>query len=378
MTEKLHTSQCIVVKIGSALLIDEAKRMVNIAWLESLLEDLLELIQKNIKIVLVSSGATAFGKLVLGMKHKAIALDKKQAASAVGQIQLIHLYQTLLNEKGIQAGQVLLTLNDTEHRSRYINLRNTLKQLIQMNVIPIINENDSVSTDEIRYGDNDRLAARVAQMVEADTLILLSDINGFYTDDPHLSSDAKLIPSIDSITTDLSNMAKNSHTNYGSGGMITKLSAARIAMNSGCRMLITNGRPQHPLRHFITTNEGTWFKTKVTAQRAKKIWLQEHLKSLGTITIDAGAEAALLKGASLLPVGIVQVGGDFVKGSVVTVYTRDRIKIARGLINYSQHEISKIKGKKTVEIEKLLGYYGPIEVIHRDNLVVLNKKDDSE
>lgn len=369
---QLTDSKCIVIKIGSALLVNEQQLCVNYEWLESLINDIAKLINQGIKVVLVSSGAVAFGKLSLDIAHKQLTLDNKMAVAAVGQIQLMHTYQTLLSQQRLKAAQVLLTLDDTEHRRRYINLRNTLHRLIHMGIIPIINENDSVSSPEIRYGDNDRLSARVAQMVDADTLVLLSDIDGLYTDDPRLSTQAMFIPQVDNLTSDIFQMAKDSSTNYGSGGMRTKLDAAEIATNSGCRMLITAGKPLHPIENFIKTQRGTWFVPKITLNNAKKIWLKQHLKALGTITIDSGAVSALQKGASLLPIGIVDVSGQFEKGSAVNIVTTENNKkIARGLSNYSKHDVLKIMQKNTSEIEVLLGYSGCKEVVHRDNMVIL-------
>lgn len=368
---QLLSSQCIVIKIGSALLVDEEKYCVNTTWLTSLIEDVVDLIKQNIKVVLVSSGAMAYGKISLGIRNQQLALDSKQAIAATGQIQLMHNYQALLNQHQIKAAQVLLNLDDTENRRRYINLRNTLQKLLEMNIVPIINENDSLATAEIRYGDNDRLAARVAQLVDANSLILLSDIDGFYTNDPRLDSKATLIPLIKALTPEIIAMAKNSSTNYGSGGMITKLEAAKIAMSSGCNMLVAAGKPMHPIQHFLKTNKGTWFKSKKTPKNAKKIWLQEHLKLSGAIEIDSGAESALMKGSSLLPVGISNIRGEFEKGSVIKIITAHQTEIARGFVNYSHQELQKIIGKNTFEIKKILGYNGCDEVIHRDNLVIL-------
>lgn len=368
---QLNTSKRMVIKIGSALLVDETNAVINHNWLVGLIDEIAELVSQGVKIILVSSGAIALGKLTLHLKHKHLLLDKKQAAAATGQIQLMQLYQSLLQAKDLQAAQVLLTLGDTENRRHYINLRNTLLQLLQLRVIPIINENDSVATDELCYGDNDRLAARVAQMVEADTLVLLSDIDGLYDADPHSHEHARLIPEVKTVNKDIIAIAKDSHSNYGSGGMVTKLAAAKIAMRSGCHMLITNGKVQHPLKRFIDSNVGTWFVPKISPQRARKNWLCSHLQMAGTITVDAGAAAALRQGASLLPVGIVNVQQDFLKGVAVEVVHGDNKVIARGLSNYSCSELVKIIGKNSAEIETSLGYRGCDEVIHRDNLVFL-------
>jgi len=361
----------VVIKVGSALLIDETDSTVHTKWLTSLIEDISQFLKRGIKVVLVSSGAIAYGKISLGLTTTHMSLDSKQAASAVGQIHLMQLYHQLFDQQGVKTAQILLTISDSEHRQRYLNLRNTLHKLLTLGVVPIINENDSVATSEIRYGDNDRLAARVAQMVDADTLVLLSDIDGFYTDDPRKNIQANFIPVIDNLDHEIIKMAKNSSSNYGSGGMITKLDAAKIATSSGCHMLITAGKQLNPLQHFIDTQRGTWFKSNTTPTRAKKNWLREHLKTDGTLRIDEGAVNALKNGASLLPVGIISCDGNFHKGAMVCVLTHDNQEIARGLVNYSAQEVTKIIGKPSQHIPEVLGYEGCDEVIHRDNLSLL-------
>jgi len=368
---KLTDSHTMVIKIGSALLIDEEQQSVHTKWLISLIDDIAKLIKQGIKVILVSSGAIAYGKISLGLTSKHLTLDGKQAASAVGQIHLMQTYHALLSEQGIKAAQILLTISDSENRGRFLNLRNTLYKLLKLGVVPIINENDSVATSEIRYGDNDRLAARVAQMVDADTLVLLSDIDGFYSDDPRKNNNAKLIPVIEKLTPDIIAMAKVSSSNYGSGGMITKLDAAKIATSSGCRMLITAGKHMHPLQHFIDTNQGTWFLSDTTPTSAKKNWLREHLKTDGKVFIDAGAANALQNGASLLPVGVTDCDGDFQKGSAVSIMTETEQEIARGLVNYSAHEVKKLLGQPSQKIAHILGYDGCDEIVHRDNLSLL-------
>ena len=368
---QLSVSKRIVIKIGSALLVDETNATINHSWLTSLIDDVAALIDKGMEVILVSSGAIALGKLILNLKHKHLTLDRKQAAAATGQIQLLQLYQRLLQAKALQAAQVLLTLGDTENRRHYINLRNTLSQLLDLKVLPIINENDSVATDELRYGDNDRLAARVAQMVGADTLVLLSDVDGLYNVDPHHNRHAQLIPEVKVLSEEILATANDSHGDYGSGGMVTKLAAAKIAMQSGCHMLITNGKVPHPLQRFIDSNIGTWFIPNISPQRARKNWLYSHLQTAGIITIDAGAASALRQGASLLAVGIVNTSEDFSKGAAVEVVNQDNQLIARGLSNYSGPELGKISGRNSGEIKVILGYRGCGEVIHRDNLVLL-------
>ncbi len=369
---KLTHSQRIVIKVGSSLLMDGANHCVNSKWQASLVDDIVNLSQQGMQVVLVSSGAIAFGKLALNLGRTKLPVDRQQASAAVGQIELMHSYQTLLKKHGVTAAQILLTLEDSENRKRYINLRNTLNNLLSMQVIPIINENDSVTTSEIRYGDNDRLAARVAQMIGADTLVLLSDIDGFYSKDPHKFNDAKFIPLVEELTPDIIAMGKESSTSYGSGGMITKLSAAKIAMSCGCRMLITAGKHLHPLQHHIDNNKGTWFKPQLSPQSAKKIWLKEHLSPSGFISIDDGAAQALLNGASLLSVGIIAINGQFEKGSAVTILRDGDKEIARGLSNYGHHELKQIMGKPSQDIVTVLGYEGSQEVVHRDNMVLFD------
>lgn len=370
----LENSKCLVLKIGSALLVDEDQARINETWLTSLVADVNGLVAQGTKVVIVTSGAIAVGKLVLALSGSTLTLDGKQAAAAVGQIQLINLYQNLLAQHDLVAAQVLLTLDDTENRQRFLNLRNTLHKLLELNIVPIVNENDSVATGEIRYGDNDRLAARVAQMLEADTLVLLSDVAGLYTDNPHTDPTAQLITDVESLTPEIMAMGKTSGSQHGTGGMITKLHAAKIAMDNGCRMLITSGRHSAPLSHFKKTKQGTWFHAHGTPAKAKQRWLQHHLLSQGKIFIDDGAQKALLKGASLLPIGIKKVVGPFRKGSPVTIYTHDKQPLAKGLCNYCSDELQKIIGKQSVQIADILNYQGCHEAVHRDNLVLIGNQ----
>jgi glutamate 5-kinase len=371
----LKSSQCVVIKIGSSLLIDEGQRGINETWLTGLRDDVVMLLEQGIRVVIVSSGAVALGRFSLGIKNKHIALDTKQAASAVGQIDLMQHYHSLFDKVNINTAQVLVSLDDTENHKRFINLRNTFKKLLDLNVIPIVNENDSVGTIEIRYGDNDRLSARVAQMVDADTLILLSDIDGFYTDNPQKNPSATIIPRIKNLTPSILSMAKGSATDYGSGGMRTKLEAAKIAMNSGCRMLIASGKYQRPILNFIDSKKGTWFDTKGSIQTMKKRWLQEHLNPAGSLIVDDGAVSALQKGASLLPVGIIKIVGEFQKGATVKIITASKEGVACGLSNYASHELVKLLGIKTENIFSILGYEGCDEAIHRDNLAMFNQSE---
>lgn len=367
----LEKSQTIIIKIGSSLLVDASNQKVHHEWMESLVADVVNLMQQGKRVVLVSSGAIAFGRITAKLKTRPTSLDLKQAMAAVGQVQLMHTYQTLFKTHELNAAQVLVTLEDTEDRTRFINLRNTLNTLLDINIVPIINENDSVATSEIRYGDNDRLAARVVQMVDADTLILLSDIDGLYTDDPRSNPKATLIPLVSEVDTTIMSMAKNSSTNVGTGGMITKLEAAKIAVNSGCNMLITAGKHKHPIQHFIDNQIGTWFTANISVQTAKKNWLQQHLKPSGTLIVDAGAAKALANGASLLAVGIVRVESHFSKGATIEIVDNDKKLIARGLVNFSSNDLHKIIGKHSDHFSSVLHYETGDTVVHRDNLVLL-------
>lgn len=299
----LKDSKKIVIKIGSSLLVDAETGSIHRHWLATLIDDIAQYWQNGQQIVLVSSGAIALGRRQLKLTKKILQLEESQAAAAVGQIQLAHVYQELLQERGISVAQILLTIDDSENRRRYLNAKNTLETLLNLRTIPVINENDTVATAEIRYGDNDRLAARVAQMVTADTLVLLSDINGLYTANPQLDPNAKLIPEVTQLSPEILAMAGDSITQYGSGGMITKLAAAKIALASGCRMVIAAGKPLHPLKQIDALGNNTWFIPALTASHARKTWIAQHLQTKGLMIIDAGATNALSQGKSLLSAG---------------------------------------------------------------------------
>lgn len=363
-------SKRLVVKIGSALLVDEQTGAVRYEWLTSLIEDIVQYWKEGKQIILVSSGAIALGRRRLYKKNRVLQLEEKQACAAVGQIQLGHAYQEILEKQGIVVAQILLTLDDSENRQRYLNAKNTLDTLLKLQTIPVINENDTVATAEIRFGDNDRLAARVAQMVSADTLVLLSDIDGLYTANPKLDADAKFIPEVTALTPEILAMAGDSGTEYGSGGMITKLAAAKIALSSGCRMVIAPGKYLSPLSRIDQQEKNTWFIPEMTPRNARKNWIAQHLKPKGSIVVDAGAIDALHQGKSLLSVGIREVIGDFHKGEAVCVLTENQQEIARGLVNYAAHETKKIMGQKSCEFENILGYQGCEEIIHRNDLVL--------
>jgi len=366
----LAAGKRIVVKIGSALLVDQERGTVHRRWLEGLAEDLADLHRQGKEIVIVSSGAIAVGRRYLSFADKQLRLEEKQAAAATGMVHLAHAYQETLARHDMTVAQVLLTIDDTENRRRYINARNTLSTLMHLRAVPLINENDTVATEEIRVGDNDRLGARVAAMISADTLVLLSDIDGLYSADPRADAGARLIPEVRAINPEIEAMAGTANVGDGTGGMITKLAAAKIAMGAGCRMVITDGRQERPLRRLLDGASRTWFLPSSTPRTARKGWIAGSLKPTGSITLDAGAVAALGKGKSLLPAGVTAVSGRFERGDAVLVLGPDGKELGRGLSAYSSADAERIIGHKTSEIEATLGYRGRDEMIHRDDLVL--------
>src|SRR3954468_21499706 len=370
-TVPLTRARRIVVKVGSALLVDQATGQVNRPWLESLVEDLLRLRARKQEVVLVSSGAIALGRRELKLAHGVLKLEQSQAAAAVGQIALAHIYKELFARSGVTVAQILLTLEDSERRRRYLNARATLTELIDLGALPVINENDTVATTEIRYGDNDRLAARVAQMTSADCLLLLSDVAGLYTADPNRDRTARLIPEVRDITPEIEAMGGGSASAVGSGGMATKIAAARIATSAGCAMAIAAGAPMHPVRRLEEGADCSWFLPASNPENARKQWILGSLRPNGAISIDAGALQALRSGKSLLPAGVTAVGGRFSRGDTVSVLDRDGIEIARGMIAYSDRDAQRILGKRSADIETLLGFRGCAEMIHRDDLVMM-------
>ncbi|MFW2405788.1 MAG: glutamate 5-kinase [Gammaproteobacteria bacterium] len=368
----LATASRVVIKIGSALLVDSATGRLNRAWLESLADEIVRLRERGQQVLVVSSGAIALGRRYLGMSQEQARLEDHQAAAAAGQVLLAHAYQDLLDERGVRIAQVLLTLDDTENRRRYLNARSTLATLLRLGVVPVINENDTVATQEIRYGDNDRLGARVAEMVSADCLVLLSDVDGFYTADPTTDPNAELIPEVRDITADIEERAGASNTAFGSGGMKTKLAAARICMAAGCATLIANGHRLQPLRAIESGGSCTWFIPRKSPRAARKQWIAGSLTSRGRLVIDAGAERALTSGGSLLPVGVVAVEGEFERGDAISVVDMNGRDVARGLAAYSSRDAEVIRGRRSEEIGSLLGYGGRDEIIHRDDLVLVD------
>src|SRR6516165_9088860 len=364
----------VVVKVGSALLVDQETGRINRAWMESLVEDLLRLRKRGQQPILVSSGAIALGRRQLSLPKGSLRLEESQAAAAVGQIRLAHAYKELLEQQDVTVAQVLLTLEDSERRRRYLNARATLESLLALGALPVINENDTVATAEIRYGDNDRLAARVAQMTGADCLVLLSDVAGLYSADPNRDPNARLIREVRQLTPEIEAMGGRSASRLGSGGMAAKIAAARIALAAGCHMCIAAGAPRHPLRCIEEGAECTWFIPTATPAAARKQWIAGTLRPAGAITIDAGALRALLEGRSLLPAGVTGTRGRFDRGDTVSVLATDGSEVARGIVAYSDGDAARIMGRKSSEIAELLGFRGRDEMIHRDDLVLLRQE----
>jgi glutamate 5-kinase len=367
---RLVEARRVVVKVGSALLVDQNTGRLNRTWLEALAQDLRRMRKRGQQIILVSSGAIALGRRQLGLPSGSLPLEQKQAAAAVGQIRLAHAYKELLEDDDTAVAQVLLTLQDSEQRRRYLNARATLNALLALGAIPVINENDTVATAEIRYGDNDRLAARVAQMASADCLVLLSDVDGLYSADPNLDPAAEFFPEVHGITARIEAMAGGSASDVGSGGMATKIAAARIALDAGCYMCIASGHPQNPLRKVEAGARCTWFIPAATPVAARKQWIAGSLKPSGVLGIDAGAVGALQRGRSLLPAGVVNVSGSFERGDAVDVADAEGRVIARGLSAYSSADVRLIMGRRSSEIEQLVGFRGRDEIVHRDDLVL--------
>ena len=368
----LLRARCVVVKVGSALLVDADSGRVNRAWLETLIEDLVRLRRRGQRVILVSSGAIALGRRRLGLKPGTLRLEESQAAAAVGQIRLAHAYKELLETHEVTVAQVLLTLEDSERRRRYLNARATLQSLLELGALPVINENDTVATAEIRYGDNDRLAARVAQMSGAECLVLLSDVDGLYSADPNKEPAARFIHEVRRITPEIEAMAGRPASALGSGGMSAKLAAARIAVAAGCHLCIASGHPRHPLRRIEEGADCTWFVPSATPAAARKQWIAGTLRPAGAVTIDAGALRALGEGRSLLPAGVTGTRGRFERGDTVSVLSADGAEVARGLIAYSDADATRIMGRQSSQIAAILGFRGRDEMIHRDDLVLLS------
>ncbi|MCS6933273.1 MAG: glutamate 5-kinase [Acetobacteraceae bacterium] len=361
----------IVVKIGSALVVDEATAAPRAHWLASVAGDVAALRGQGAQVILVSSGAIALARRALGLTRRKLRLEEKQAAAAVGQIRLAGAWQEALAAQGLTAAQLLLTLEDSEDRRRYLNARATLSTLLELGCVPVINENDTVATAEIRFGDNDRLAARVAEMVGADALVLLSDIDGLYTADPRRDPSAAHIPLVERVTDEIMAMGGEPPPGYSSGGMRTKLIAARIATGAGCAMAIALGKPLHPLRALAEGARCTWFLPAPEGRTARKRWIAGSLSPMGSLTVDEGAARALRRGSSLLPAGVRAVSGSFSRGDAVSIRDASGAELARGLSAYDSADAARIAGHRSDEIEAILGWRGRDEMVHRDDLVLL-------
>jgi len=368
-TPTLKSFYRIVVKVGSSLLVDSVAGQLKREWLSSLAADIEALHKESKDLIVVSSGAIALGRTVLKLPAGTLKLEDSQAAAAVGQIALARAWSEALGARGLTAGQVLMTLQDTEERRRYLNARSTIAKLLEWHSVPVINENDTVATSEIRYGDNDRLAARVATMMSADLLVLLSDIEGLY-DKPPSQTGAKLVPLVPRITPDIEAMAGAPESALARGGMLTKIEAGKIATTAGTHMLIASGHVAHPLERIAQGAPCTWFLTPANPVTARKKWIAGSLEPRGTLVIDGGAVKALRSGKSLLPAGVVKVEGSFGRGDAVLVRGPDGHEIGRGLIAFDAEDAERIKGRSSADIPAIVGFAGRTEMIHRDDLVL--------
>ena len=364
----LNNSKIIVIKIGSSLLVDKNKE-VRKEWLSSFAKDIQKLKSKKKKIIIVSSGAIALGCKKMNYNKTNLKLDKSQAIASIGQIELINLFSQIFAKYKLNISQILLTLDDTETRRRSINAKRTFENLFHLDYIPIVNENDTIATSEIKYGDNDRLASRVAQITNADTLILLSDVDGLFTKNPKIYKDAKLIKKVSDLSKDIKNINIRGMTEFGSGGMNTKMEAAKICNLAGCNMIIANGLYLNPISRIEKEHNFTWFISKVSKLHARKKWIISSLSPKGELIIDNGAKKALTNGKSLLAAGIKEVSGKFNKGDHIRILDNKRKEFARALSSFSSEEINKIMGCHSNEIQKILGYVSKSEVVHKDDMV---------
>ncbi len=364
----LKNSKKIVIKIGSSLLIDNNKR-IRKTWLSSFAKDIKKLKSKNQRIIIVTSGAIALGCKKMNLNKKNLKLDQSQAIASIGQIELMNLFSQTFSKYNLNISQILITLDDTEERRRSINAKRTLENLFELNYIPIVNENDTIATSEIKYGDNDRLASRVAQISNSDTLILLSDVDGLYTKNPKIFKDAKLIKKVNDLSKDLKKTYIKGVNEYGSGGMQTKIEAAKICQLAGCSMIIANGLYSNPISKIIEKNNCTWFYPKISKLDARKKWIISSIAPKGSLVIDDGARNALKLGKSLLAAGIKKVSGKFNKGDHIKILDKENNECARGLSSFTSDEIIKIMGHHSKEIAKLLGYVSKSEIIHKDDMV---------
>ena len=362
----LNNAKVIVIKIGSSNLVD-SKGTLKEKWLKSFVKDIKKFKKNGKKFVIVSSGAIALGQSYLKVKKKRLKVEMSQALASIGQIHLTDIYRKMFEKNKIKIGQILISPDDTEQRRRAINIKRTFENLFKLDAIPIVNENDTTATSEIKYGDNDRLAARVAQIISANVLINFSDVDGLYES----PNNKKIIKEVKSINEKIYSFVENKKNSYGSGGMSTKLEAAKICINSGCYMAIANGRLSSPLSKLVKTNNCTWFLPKVSSLDARKKWIVSSIGSFGKVFIDNGASKALENGKSLLPAGIIKVEGEFLKGDNILIVDEKDRQLARGLTSFSAEEVNKIKGLKSDQIENILGYSSKSEIVHRDDMVKL-------
>ncbi len=369
--KRLQSARRVVLKVGSALLVDADTGALDETWLVALAADIARLRGRGQQVIVVSSGAIALGSRRLGLAVRRNRLDESQAAAAVGQIQLARAWRNVLGEHELEVAQILLTLDDSDDRRRFINARNTLETLLRLGCVPVVNENDTVATAEIRYGDNDRLAARVAQMISADVLVLLSDVEGLYSADPRLDQTAQFIAEVAQIDARITAVAGGASTPFGSGGMATKVAAAQIATAAGCAMVIGLGRREAPVAALEAGRPCTWFLAAASPVAARKHWLAGMLTPAGTLVVDAGAARALAAGSSLLPAGVLRVEGEFARGAVVRLVATEGREIGRGLVGYPAEEARRIAGHHSREIADLLGYRGRDALVHRDDMVLV-------
>lgn len=380
MTSAFDNAKRVVIKIGSALLVDPATG-VKQSWLESLVKDIADLHGRGTQVLLVSSGAIALGRKVLDLPRRPLKLDESQAAAAVGQIELGGAWSKALAAHSISSGQILLTLNDTEGRGSrrsYLNARDTIERLLSFGAVPVVNENDTIATSEIRYGDNDRLAARVATMMGADLLVLLSDIDGLYTAPPADNKDAEFIPEVGNISPEIEAMAGSAGSELSRGGMVTKIEAGKIATRAGTAMIIASGKRLHPISAIRSGERHSFFKARHVKSGARKTWIAGQLDPSGNITVDEGAARALMRGKSLLPAGVVDVSGTFSRGDAIAIKSQDNRLLGHGLIAYDHAEANLIKGARTDELENLLGYAGRPALIHRDDMALVDVLQESD
>ena len=365
---QLKNSKIIVIKIGSSLLVDNNEK-IRKKWLLSFAKDVKNLKKRNKKVIIVSSGAIALGCKKMNYNKKTLKLDKSQAVASIGQIELMNLFSHTFSNYKLNISQILLTLEDTEERRRSINAKRTFENLFSLDYIPIVNENDTIATSEIKYGDNDRLASRVSQITNADTLVLLSDVDGLFTKNPKIFKDAKLIKKINNFNKDIKNINTRGKTKFGSGGMETKIEAAKICNLAGCNMVIANGLYLNPISQIEKKNNCTWFVSKISKLHARKKWIISSISPKGELIIDEGAKNALINGKSLLAAGIKKVLGKFNKGDHIKILDNKKKEFARGLSSFSSYEISKIMGCHSNEIQHILGYISKSEVVHKDDMV---------